>query len=228
MVRMALAISAIAWLFCNQVVMAPAEEQTARPGHDAALLLPNGAFEAADPTDASKPRCWAKPDGLGVQWTSAPQSEGQPPRGKAIRIDTSISEEAMVRQWQKVGLTEWNIPKPEKNPIATTYGLSFYSDAIPVEAGRTYRVEFDFMSGGPQGKLWVRGYGENAGQSRRLWETIVNCRPKEKGWVHFSQLFHPTKYRPNVAEMKVMLFAYHPPGVCWFDNVRIEPVDESR
>ena len=36
----------------------------------------------------------------------------------------------------------------------------------------------------------------------------------------------PTKFRPEVTEMKVMLFAYHPPGVYWFDNVKIEPVSE--
>jgi len=40
-------------------------------------------------------------------------------------------------------------------------------------------------------------------------------------------LFHPTKYRSNVAEFKIMLFAYHPPGVAWFDNVRVEAFDEA-
>jgi len=39
-------------------------------------------------------------------------------------------------------------------------------------------------------------------------------------------LFHPTKYRPNVAEFKIMLFALYPAGVAWFDNVRVETVDE--
>ena len=34
-------------------------------------------------------------------------------------------------------------------------------------------------------------------------------------------------FRKDVTEMKVMLFAYYPPGVCWFDNIHIEPVAEA-
>jgi hypothetical protein len=64
------------------------------------------------------------------------------------------------------------------------------------------------------------------GEKRRRWETYVDCHAKDYGWTTCSQVFHPTKARPDVSEIKVMLFSYYPPGVYWFDNVRIETVTE--
>jgi hypothetical protein len=187
----------------------------------AAELLPDGNFDRAAPADKSRPAGWDRVDGLGVQWTSSPD----PARGRAIRMDTSVSEQAMQAQWIKTGLTNlWNIPKPEKNPIAETYGLSLYSDPIPVKPGQAYRITFDYKGADDGAKVWVRGWGLFQGEKRRRWETYVACRSRGDGWVTCSQVFHPTKFRPEVTEMRVMLFAYHPPGVYWFDNVRIEPV----
>jgi hypothetical protein len=184
---------------------------------------PNGGFEHADAADPRRPVRWDLPDELGVQWVDLPGGEGGG-AGKAIRIDTSISEQAMVAQWRRMGIDKWDIPNPAPDAIAATYGLSFYSDAMPVESGQAYRVDFDYR--GPSGgaKLWVRGYGMFRGRKMRRYETIVNCRVPDEGWHHFSQLFHPTRLRPEVSEMKVMLYAYWPPGVYWFDNVRIDPV----
>ena len=79
-------------------------------------------------------------------------------RGKAIRINTAVSEKAMAAQWQAAGINEWNIPNPTDEPVAAAYGLSFYSDALPVVFGRVYRLVFDFRGGGGA-KVWVRGYG---------------------------------------------------------------------
>jgi hypothetical protein len=181
------------------------------------VLVPNGDFSQADPKDRSKPLAWDKPDGLGVRWV-----EG------AICLDTSISERDMVSQWEKTGLTQWNIPNPAPNAIAETYGLSYYSDPIPVRSGQVYKVSFDYK--GPSGgaKLWVRGWGLYQGEKRRRYETIVNCRVKDPGWTRFEQEFAPTKHRPEVTEMRVMLYAYYPAGQYWFDNVRIEPVSDLR
>ncbi len=186
-------------------------------------LLPHGDFELTDPADQSRPAGWDRVDGLGVQWTAAPEAA----HGKAIRMNTRISEKDMQEQWRKSGLTnDWNIPKPENNPIADTYGLSLYSAPMPVKPGQAYRITFDFK--GPSGgaKVWVRGYGMFQGEKRRRWETYVTCNSKGDGWTTLSQVFHPTKMRPDVTEMRVMLFAFHPAGVYWFDNVRIEPVQE--
>ena len=185
-------------------------------------LVINGDFEKADATDPDRPAGWDRVDGLGVQWVLSPGDS----HGRAIRMDTHLSEQAMQAQWVKTGLTNiWNIPGPGKNAIAETYGLSLYSAPMPVQPGMAYRVTFDFKGRGGA-KVWVRGYGQFQGERRRRWETTVDCHGKSDGWTTQSQIFHPTKFRKDVTEIKVMLFAYYPPGVYWFDNIRIEPVTE--
>ena len=181
-------------------------------------ILPNGNFERVDPADSRRPLGWDLPDGLGVQWT-------QSDHGKAIRLDTQISEIRMDEQWTKMGLTNtWFIPNAASTAIAETYGLSYYSAAIPVKIGQSYRVSFDFKGASGGGKVWVRCFGQQAGETRRLYEKIVFCEKKGTDWVHYQEVFFPTKYRPAVTEMRVMLYAYYPAGVYWFDNVVIEPI----
>ncbi len=186
-------------------------------------LLADGDFEKPDAADPARPAGWDRVDGLGIQWIQSPRDS----HGRAIRMDTRLIEQTMQAQWIKTGLTNiWNIPKPEKNPIAETYGLSLYSAPMSVTPGQAYRITFDFKGRGGA-KVWVRGYGIFAGEKRRRWETYVDCHGKDDGWTTQSQIFHPTKFRKDVTEIKVMLFAYHPPGLYWFDNVRIEPVTEA-
>jgi hypothetical protein len=187
-------------------------------------ILTNGDFEKADAADPAKPAGWDRMDGLGVQWTQSPGDS----HGRVIRMDTRFSEQEMQAQWIKTGLTNiWNIPKPGKNAVAETYGLSLYSTAIPVKPGQAYRITFDFKGHSGGGKVWVRGYGMLQGEMRRRWETYVDCHVKDDGWTTQSQVFHPTKFRPDVTEIKVMLFAYYPAGIYWFDNIHIEPVADT-
>lgn len=189
-------------------------------------LLPNGDFEQADPVNPLKPAHWDMVDGLGVQWTAAPNVAGSPPHGKAIRMDTSISEEAMVASFEKAGLTQWVFPHPKGNAIAETYGLSLYSEAVPIQPGKAYKVSFDFMSEkGTAGKVWLRAYGDLGGKQKRLYEGVTDCDSKGV-WEEFSGTFDPLKHRPSVTEFKVMLFVFYPAGVSWFDNVRVEAVDQ--
>jgi hypothetical protein len=189
-------------------------------------VLSNGDFEQADPAHPGKPAHWDLPDGLGVQWADTPSVPGAPQHGKAIRMDTSQTEKAMVASYAKAGLTQWVFPKPADNAIAETYGLSLYSEAMPVMPGKTYRVTFDYMAEkGTAGKLWFRAYADVNGEKKRVYEGTIDCGGSG-GWKQFTGLFHPTKYRPNVAEFKIMLFAYYPAGVAWFDNVRVEAMDE--
>ena len=190
-------------------------------------VLPNGDFEQSDPANPVKPLHWELPDGLGIRWAAAPDVPGAPPHGKALRMDTAVSEVALVENREKMGLKEWVFPHPKGNEIAKTYGLSFYSDAIPAEPGKAYRVSFDYMSEkGTAGKVWLRGYGKRGEKMMRLYEAVMDCKSKGT-WQRFSEVFHPTKHRPEVTEFKLMLFTYFPPGVCWFDNVTVEPIPEQ-
>ena len=187
-------------------------------------ILENGDYEKTDAANPAKPAGWDRVDGLGVQWTQAPDAG----HGRAIRMDTRLSEQTMQAQWIKTGLTNiWSIPQPGKNAIAETYGLSLYSAPMPVRPGQAYRITFDFKGHGGGAKVWVRGYGMFQGEKRRRWETYVDCHGKGDAWTTQSQVFHPTKFRPDVSEIKVMLFAFYPAGIYWFDNLRIEPVAES-
>jgi hypothetical protein len=204
---------------CSCVFVALAVAAAAEPA-----LLANGGFEEADPATAGRPLGWELPDGLGVQWVACPLPGAQ---GKAIRMDTAVSEQDMVAQWKKVGLTQWIFPNPAKDPIAATYGLSLYSQAVPVAPGVVYRVTARYHGSGGA-KVWVRGYGEVHGEHRRLYESQGDCPAAEKDWGVFTQDFHPTKHTPKVTEMKVMLFAYWPAGVSWFDEVRIEALGQER
>ncbi len=188
-------------------------------------LVLNGDLEKADPADATQPLGWDKTDGLGVQWASCPDGPDVPagPGKNAIRMDTALTEQQMVAQWTKVGMTEWIFPKPAGNAIAETYGLSLYSQAMPVEAGRTYRVTVRYKGSGGA-KVWVRGYGVKSEQSdkpKRLYESMGACPAAVDHWGEFTQDFNPTKHTPKVTTMKVMLFAYYPAGVSWFDNISI-------
>ena len=182
-------------------------------------LVPNGDFEAgAD----GVPAAWDKPDGLGVVWAAAPEREG-----RAIRLDTSVSERAMQASWARSGLTnQWSIPKPAANAIADTYGLSYYSTNFPCVSGATYRVTCDTRGPGPA-KVWVRGYGPFRGRRVRRYEAVMNCAANLNTWHTSTMEFNPTARRPEVDELRVMLYVWYPPGAYWFDRVRVERVDAT-
>ena len=95
--------------------------------------------------------------------------------------------------------------------------------------GTTYRISFDFKGdGGGVAKVWARGYGQYRGELRRRYETYVNPRGADAAvWRHFSQEFTPTRHRPGVSEMRVMLYAFWPPGIYRFDNLHIESIKPS-
>jgi hypothetical protein len=186
-------------------------------------LVANGGFEQRA---GDRPAAWDLPDGLGVQWAEAPGAAGAK-QGCAIRLDTRVSEIDMARSWARAGLTnDWHIPKPAGNAIADTYGLSYYSAAFPVVSGVVYRVRCDTL--GPGGwKVWVRGYGQFRGRLTRRYEAVMTGAASPGAWTNNALVFHPTRHRPDVTEMKVMLYAYYPAGVYWFDNVVVEPVAEQ-
>lgn len=210
----------------------------ASPAADAPNLVPNPTFDQPDPADPARPAGWELPDGLGIQWLDAPKGHG-----KAIRMDTRISETDMEAQWKLKKLDgEWHIPNAAKNPIAETYGLSLYSKPFPIKRGRPYRVTYDYLGAAGGVKVWVRGYvattdAEGKPTMRRIYEAVANGDQhrggKDEEWHTTSMCFHPTiereatKNLPKVTEMRVMLFAFHPPQVYWFDNPVVAEISDE-
>ena len=188
-------------------------------------LVKNGGFETVDPKDKEKPQFWDRLDGVGVQWVDGPADPKNRTSGKAIRMNTAITEKAFVEQCKKIGLEKWVFPDPAGSAIAETYGLSYYSDAIPVVKGQKYKVTAMFRGAGGGAKIWVRGYGMFQGEMRRRYEAQFSCKGNANEWTENSMEFSPSKMR-DVSEMRVMLYAYYPAAIYWFDNVSIEPVGE--
>ncbi len=187
---------------------------------DASEGVVNGGFE----TDAANggPRGWDMPDGLGVR--RAPDSDAAG-HGMIILMDTRVSEREMVAQWKRAGIDKWDIPNPAANPIADTYGLSFYSDPFPAVSGAVFRLSFDYKGAGGA-KVWVRGYGRVRGELRRVYETWAPCQCRGGEWTRNERIFHPKSSAAEIVEYRVMLYAYYPPGLYAFDNIRVERAEE--
>ena len=212
-------------LVCVTAGLRASAADTAASAGPAGPLVKNGGFETVDPADKDKPQFWDRLDGVGVQWTTAPADDKGRAGGKAIRMNTAISERDFVAQCKKVGLDKWVFPDAAPSAIAETYGLSYYSDSMPVVKGQKYKVTAMFRGSAGGAKIWVRGYGMFQGEMRRRYEAQFSCVGNPNAWTENSMEFTPSKMR-DVSEMKVMLFAYYPAAVYWFDSVKIEPVGE--
>lgn len=180
-------------------------------------LVLNGSFEEADPTDATQPNHWGRIDGLGVRWAPAPPDTAGVSAGKALRFDTSISERDMVARWKAMGSTEWDVPDPATSPIGASYGLSLYSDAMPIKPATPYLVTVRHRGPGG-GKIWVRGYAKRGDAMKRVYEAQTEL-PAGKDWRETTYAFDPTRHTPQVTEVKIMLYAYWPAAESWFDDV---------
>ena len=190
-------------------------------------LLPNGDFSQPDPTHPERPAHWEAMDGVGVQWTELPVVPGSSIRGKGIRMNTALTEVAMDANWTKAGLTQFFIPHPDSSPIAETYGLSLYSEGIPLDPTKAYRISFDYLAEkGTAGKVWFRCYQQLPTRLMRKYEGVLDCGSHGQ-WRHCSEVYHPFVHAPTVTVGKIMLFSFYPAGVCWFANVSVEPVPET-
>jgi hypothetical protein len=189
-------------------------------------LVANGDFEKGAPS----PDNWERPDGL----CSFLDSDKE--HGRFIRFDTDV----YLSEWQdwrkRFDAGEPPPAAPPKTPtsgdkydtVGGTYGVHLYSDSIAVKPGATYSIEFDakgLIAGDFFfGKVFVKGFGKE-GASMELYNMYKAVRVDAPSrWQHFSRIFSPTERTPGVVTMKVMLFAYWPPGEYSFDNVAIYEV----
>lgn len=201
-------------------------------------LVRNGSFEEAL-TGKASPIGWDRMDGLTSFWVLDAVDPAR--HGHVVALDTDVYEHEWKRRQEEMAkdsdLPPWpKTPVPEKDQYATVggnHGVSVYSEAMPVEAGRPYRLRLAFRTDLPQGtaKVWVRGYGalENTAgpEERRLYDALVTLRMGSPGWKTHTMVFHPTKNTPAVARMRVMLYGYWPRGRYAFDDVSVVPISDD-
>jgi hypothetical protein len=216
---------------------------TATPGSDARVptvgpnLVPNGGFEKG----AKSPDGWQRIDGLTTFWT-----DGLSPTGRCIRIDTDVylsQWETWRETWAKGATADEapaKIPTSGKkyDTVAGTYGVSYRSDPISVEPGKSYKVEVDYRGrsilGGPVDffpKLFIRGHGEVAGEKRVVYDAYLalRCRTQGKEWEHnVRTVTIPRDTHVPVEFVRLTLYAYWPPYTDYrFDNVVMKEVAET-
>ena len=189
-------------------------------------LVANGDFEKG----TTSPEGWDALDGLTTVWDKDSR------HGKFVRFDTDVylSEWTAWRDKLAAGASIAGAPKKTMtsgnryDTVAGSYGVKLYSEPIPVKPGATYAIEFDAK--GRMGadfffaKVFVKGYGDE-GAAKEYYNMYKAVRvPAPDQWEHFSRIFHPTARTPAVKTMRVMLFAYWPPGEYAFDNVAVYEV----
>ena len=129
------------------------------------------------------------------------------------------------------------LPTPTSGPkydtVAGVEGVPYYSDWIEVERGRSYRLEVDFRSGSGRKapKVFVKGYildprRPKPYRRRVAYKKYLTCKGTEK-WKTFRTVFNPTARSGEVRWIRVMIFAYWPPGIYYFDNVKVVPLDRE-
>jgi len=212
-------------------------------------LVQNGSFELGDKC----PTGWMirfprkdiydlvdiyRLDGLTLFWDTTHSTSG-----KCIQMDTDVNQKEVHRRMFELianpDAPPW--PKtptrpPKYDTAAGLEGASLWSEPIPAEKGKLYRMSVD-AAGQMEGmffpKMFVRGFGmakDAKGQmiKRKLYDTYLACRVSGKErWSHFTQTFCPTDKTPDVTEIRVMLFSYWPPGIYYWDNVEITEAPEA-
>lgn len=121
-------------------------------------LLPNGDFEAGD----ESPLAWQKIDGLSSFWVD----DADPKHGKVMKFDTDVTQAQAYAWWSKIveGASAKDAParqptvEPKYDTLAGLDGVWFYSDYVPVEAGKKYWLTVDVK--GPGILVWLVGYPE--------------------------------------------------------------------
>ena len=185
-------------------------------------LLENGSFDKGKKT----PDNWEPANGLTSFYIN---EEG---RGRIVKMDSRISRKQAL-DWMKQVKANPNETPPEpvisKNDldsIASNEGVWLDSGFINVKPGQNYRLSVDFK--GPASPIiWIKGFMfhpvrkdyADAYQTR-----LVPENPDKEKWKTFSVGFNPTERTPKVEKIKVRIYAFWPPGIYYFDNVRVEEI----
>ena len=110
---------------------------------------------------------------------------------------------------------------------AATSGIAVLGAEIPIEEGAYYRVGVDILSKKPKVILFIKGYGRVGGELREIYNHQARYYPEKPGeWERrLTEAFRPRHPWLKVERLRVMLYAYHPAGDVFFDNVSVRKVE---
>lgn len=113
---------------------------------------------------------------------------------------------------------------------AENNGMACLSDAIKIQPGVRYRLQFEYQSDGPVLHVFVKGYTNGrdiAGKPalREVYRRQVSPTEATHGkWVTIESDLNPQNVAYPVDCLKVDLYAYLKPGVVMFANVQLKAV----
>ncbi len=188
-------------------------------------LIANGSFEKGVKT----PDNWEKANGLTSFYVD---EEGH---GRVVKLDTRVGRDQAV-DWMKKFKENPAAPPPapefpenELATVAAEEGAWLDSDLIDVKPGQNYKLSVEYKgSGAPI--VWIKGFLMNPRRkeySDGYQTRLVPDNPDPKAWKSYSIGFNPTARSPKVEKMKVRIYAYWPPGIYFFDNVKIEEITQE-
>jgi len=192
-------------------------------------LVKNGGFEQGD----KSPEGWGKLDGLTTFWVP-----GESPTGKCLKIDTDVYE-SQWNDWkkkQKEGAPAEVAPDKivtsghKYDTVAGNYGVAYFSDPIPVKPGKAYKVAISYRGTSDDfffPKLFIRGYADVKGDKRAVYDAYLalRCAKQGKEWESNVRICEiPNGPARPVEFIRLMLYAYWPPGTFYFDNVTVKEV----
>lgn len=178
---------------------------------------------------------WAKGPNL-LRYTGFETGKGHPAGWEPFGVD-----------WQ-MGQAHWESNPDESGKcivfrmsggVAAMEGVAYYTQFFPIEPGATYRVSVRVKSMAPTVKIFVKYYawlhtpGEPQGQWREVGRSPMNCKGPKKQWKTHQRDCHPRVYQTRAQrtytpkKCRIGLYAYHPGGVVYFDDVIFKKIADA-
>ncbi|MCJ8332596.1 MAG: hypothetical protein HRT89_11545 [Lentisphaeria bacterium] len=194
--------------------------------HAGENLIKNGSLNEGE----EMPLHWEKADGLISFYM---KEKG---RGRIIKLDTAVAR-SQALAWAKTLLKDpkAKAPKPKYlsagsyATIGAVEGVMLDSDYIKAKPGQNYKLTADFKGDGTP-FIWIKGFRwhpKRKGFIDAYQTRLAPESPSKTKWKTFSIGFNPTKRTPYVLKFKVRVYAYWPSGKYYFDNIRVEEIDQK-
>ncbi len=204
-------------------------------------LVPNGGLEEGK----GDPAHWDRVDGLCTFWVEDPIRGG-----KCLKCDSDVlaseyraRQEEMKQPNPPPAKKKTPVKPPGYDAVGGIEGVTYWSEWIDVKPRMKYRLTLDYRTDkGQEGltpKVFVKGYQEvrekvfEDGKTvekpfrRVFWKMYKDCKDSLANWQTATLEFNPSRGKPDVKWMRVMVFAYWPRGTCYFDNFKIVELGEE-